>query len=124
LVWRTQYLFAGQIYVDAIRAGFLETKIYEGSSVPFFDLASVRLPDASPLKKDLQIFEWFADGWLSSPAVGQVVDMRYGALPNSVQSFWGIHFELTKPEEHVTRVGSRDIRSRQFSTLWSMVLGR
>ncbi|MDX9732268.1 MAG: metal-dependent hydrolase [Bdellovibrionales bacterium] len=100
---------------------------------------------ASTLLTDIKRFMWFSDDWVSvhprvgdtsvnAPAatgtpelssIGMIVlgDVRYSMLPQEIDPMWGIVFDPNRPNDHVGFESFRNPTSRQFGTLWKMILG-
>jgi inner membrane protein len=104
LVWRSTYVANDRIYVDAVRAGFTETKIYPGSSVPLFipERDAIGIPRDSVLYADILRFEKFSDGFIAmEPGKDNVLgDVRYSMTPTKIATLWGITLDKNKLDEH------------------------
>jgi inner membrane protein len=128
LLWRSLYAHDGRYYVDGIRVPFFgEPEVFEGSSVEAASSESLvaSLPASSAQVEDIQIFDWFADGWLyrDTRGDGRIGDLRYGLLPNSTDAIWGISLQPETPDAHVERWSERNARSEAFATFWDMLTG-
>lgn len=126
IVWRTQYRFHGNYYIDAVRLfPGSEAKIYEGGSVQAFDLSEWAQKNGTQSQqyKDLTRFEFFSDGWLAKLPENEsvIADMRFANLPNSTVPLWGV--VLRQPEQHVEFGHFPRNRTGQFPLLWAMVIG-
>ena len=128
LLWRSVYRHDGQFYVDGIRTGaFGEPIIYEGPSVQELTLDDLHkaIPTDSTLGKDLARFDHFSAGFLArhpdQPDV--IADLRYAALPQSVNPLWGIRVNPFKVNSHVSFELFREISSEARSDLLRMLKG-
>lgn len=127
LVWRSTYIANDTIYVDAVRAGITENKIYPGSSVPLFvpERDAIGIPKDSVLYSDILRFKKFSNGFIAmEPGKNDILgDMRYSMLPNKIATLWGITLDKNKLDEHAYygfyRASSPDGRKKYVS----MVLG-
>lgn len=74
--------------------------------LPRLDVDSLNLPDG-PMKRDLAIFNWFADGYLSAmPGNPNLLgDMRYSFSANGITPLWGLRIDPTQPNRHAERAG-------------------
>lgn len=148
-VWKSIYEYDGRFYSDAIRVGFGPAKIYEGTKVGLekFDWAkfaseqsgsstaavdTLTAPNAlmaSVLETDIKRFDWFSDGWVariaSRESETQTVlgDVRYSMLPQEIDPMWGIEFDPSKHDTHVSWVTFRDLTDRRFGVFWKMIKG-
>ncbi|MDZ7804555.1 metal-dependent hydrolase [Thiohalophilus sp.] len=129
LLWRSVYVHAGRIQVDAVRVGLLaDNRVYPGDSVPRFDRHS-DLPGLDPdstLFGDIRRFERFSRGFVAfdpeQPAV--LGDMRYSMLPAGVRPLWGIVIDPARPQQHADYRFFRDSRPEVRETFVNMLLGR
>lgn len=125
-LWRSVYEYDGDFYVDAIRLGlFADSKIYPGSNLPVLDTAGLiaEIADEDPLKDDLERFDHFSEGYLARlPEEPEfITDLRYSALPNSINPLWGLNLAKINDFGHAdfeTRRGlSKDDREAFLSML-------
>ncbi len=126
LVWRMQYEYAGEYYIDAVRlAPWAEKKYYEGGKVMAFSKYE-SLERESRAYLDLQRFAFFSDGWLAElPGKPWVIgDMRFAMLPNGTAPLWALAINPDAQEEGGQFVSTRQSRSSSFETLWAMISGR
>ncbi|MDH5388225.1 MAG: metal-dependent hydrolase [Gammaproteobacteria bacterium] len=125
LVWRSTYIANETIYVDAVRAGITENKIYPGSSVPLFvpERDAIGIPKDSVLYSDILRFKKFSDGFIAmEPGKDNILgDMRYSMLPNKIATLWGITLDKNKLDEHAYygfyRASSPDDRKNYISMI-------
>lgn len=94
VLWRSVYIHADHIYVDAIRVGpFGDGKVFEGEAVEKFTLQKdlPGLDESSALHGDILRFITFSEGFVAfDPAQQNVLgDMRYSMLPFSARPLWG-----------------------------------
>lgn len=127
LVWRSTYIANNTIYVDAVRAGITENKMYPGSSVALFvpERDAIGIPEDSVLYSDILRFKKFSDGFIAmEPGKDDLLgDMRYSILPNKIATLWGITLDKNKLDEHAYygfyRASSPENRKKYIS----MILG-
>ncbi len=123
ILWRTMYQHKDKVYVDAARIA-LKTKVIKGSSAKLFvlDRDASHLPKDSLQYRDIKIFSWFSDQWVSVSEDGVLIDMRYSVLPNSTTGLWGMRLFLDKPGSHVEHVSLRS--DREKNAFFNMLLGK
>ncbi|MCK5003019.1 MAG: metal-dependent hydrolase [Gammaproteobacteria bacterium] len=104
LVWRSTYISGETIYVDAVRPGITENKIYTGSSVPLFipERDAIDIPKDSVLYADILRFEKFSDGFIAmEPGKDDLLgDVRYSMTPIKIATLWGITLDKSKLNKH------------------------
>lgn len=124
LLWRTQYEYRGQFYIDALhQSPWRGQRWYAGGALPRY---SPPVEGISPVQqKDFEFFSFFSDGWVAmSPSVPDLVgDVRFSMLPNQREPIWGIRFRPDAPEKHVLFLNTRSRREGDAALLWSMILG-
>lgn len=127
LLWRTIYMTAERIQVNAVRAGFGNTKIYPGESVPIYDAdqASPRIPPSSVLARDIERFTKFSHGYIAvHPDVPDLLgDIRYSMLPNSAKPLWGITLDDSKPNQHAQFRSFRTLSTAERSHFLDLLIG-
>lgn len=127
VLWRSLYVHAGRIHVDAVRVGLGTSRVYPGESAARLDPASdLGLPAGSRAHADLIRFERFADALLvRHPRRPQMLgDARYSMLPTTIEPLWGIVVDVQAPDAPIgfetTRRFTPEIRGRFID----MLLGR
>ncbi|MBP79350.1 MAG: metal-dependent hydrolase [Deltaproteobacteria bacterium] len=128
LVWKTIYESDGQFYVDAVRVGF-KSKVIPGKSIKKLD-PSTQLSWLDPQSQqalDVERFKWFSNDYLavdqSNPY--RIIDVRYSAVPNEINSLWAIDLDPNKEAtEHVRWVALRQIGPTQINNWWAMIRGK
>ena len=77
------------------------------------------VPPESVLAGDLARFDHFSDGYLAwhPEEAGVIGDLRYGALPQSVEPMWGIRVDQGKVGEHVPFETFREIGEEEREEL-------
>lgn len=128
LLWRSIYLHDGRYYIDAIRVGLPgNTKSYPGESLPAYDLDAVlqTLSPDSPLTRDLTRFNHFSDGYLASiPGEANfLTDLRYSAIPNSIDPLWGLDLEEINDSGHAAFENRRALSEEDKQTFIKMLKG-
>lgn len=128
ILWRSTYISGDYIYVDAVRAGLSENKFYPGEAISLFiaerDAQNIAID--SVLYKDIERFSEFSEGYIAiDPRYDNILgDMRYGMLPNSTRSMWGITLDETRQEMHASYNFLRENTPEVRSKFWSMLTGK
>jgi inner membrane protein len=127
LLWRSTYIANDVIYVDAIRVGLTDTRIYPGEWVARYKPQDMitEIPEYTRLHKDILRFERFSDGFIAlDPERPNVLgDMRYSMVPNSVKPLWGIIVDKARLAEHAEYNFYRDSSKKDRQRFWAMLLG-
>ncbi|MEQ9364968.1 MAG: metal-dependent hydrolase, partial [Leptospirales bacterium] len=129
VIWRSVYIAEGRIYIDAVRAGVFNTRIYEGESVAHFKIDDAMLagiPRASTLGRDIHRFAKFSDGYIGiHPALPNILgDLRYSMLPDSARPLWGIVLNPQRTERHAEFRAFRKLSPEQRRRLLNLLAGR
>ena len=129
VLWRSVYIHADRIYVDAIRVGlFGAGKVFEGESVATFSLQKdlPGLDASSPLYTDIVRFMTFSEGFVAfDPMQANVLgDLRYSMLPFSTRPLWGIVIDRDRPQAHADYRFFRDNRQAVRQAFLRMVFDR
>lgn len=127
LLWRSTYIASNNIYVDAIRVGISDSKVYPGEWVALFkpeDRLKL-IPEYTKLHRDIRRFEKFSDGFIAiDPERDNVLgDIRYSMLPNSVRPLWGITLDIERLSEHAPYNFYRENSAKDRRMFWSMLMG-
>lgn len=128
ILWRVTYIQDGQLYTDGVRTSlFSAPKVYPGESAPLLHIPS----DFSHLKgstayTDLLRFEKLSEGYLALHPDQQntVGDARYAMLPTSLVPLWGVEFDPTHADRHVSFLTFRDAGPATRQQLVAMLLDR
>lgn len=127
LLWRSTYIANDVIYVDAIRVGFIENKVYPGEWVALYKPENMKtdIPEYTRLHQDILRFEKFSDGFIAlDPERKNLLgDIRYSMLPNSVKPLWGITLDKSRLYEHAPYNFYRDISSKDRQRFLAMLVG-
>jgi len=125
LLWRSVYKTDGRYYVDALRVGLHDSKVFTGDSVAAFDIKRdlPQLTDKMRVYHDIQRFVFFSDGFLAwHPERTNVLgDLRYAMLPTSIRPLWGIELPLDTPNEAATFNTYRTMSATERSTFLAML---
>lgn len=128
LLWRSIYEAGGRFYVDAVRIGITETRVFTGESADRFhqDSASAAPPENSTLAADIKRFVDLSDGFVISygDAGNRLGDVRYSMFPTSSKPLWGIEFDPESPEQHASYHFYRDMSSEERQLFFDMLSGR
>jgi inner membrane protein len=127
VVWRSLYLYRGQIYSDRLRVGWFSGPSYhEGTALPLQTVADLKEieVDGNRRTRAFERFAWFSDGWVArSPFDPDVLgDMRYSISTRAFDPIWGIRFTGKQPVcfEWVNRQLERSL---SLNELWSEIVG-
>lgn len=128
VLWRSVYLSGDRFYVDAIRVGINEERVYVGESAARFD-PERDLPglDAeSMLSEDIGRFWKLADGYvIADPTRNRVLtDIRYSMLPTGITPMWGIDLNAASTAQHARFEVYRDRPENVRDLFLAMLLGR
>lgn len=128
VLWRSIYKADGYYYVDAIRIGTGKPKLYQGNSIPNFELSMLFPIPArdSVLINDIHRFENFSEGYIAlHPEHKNIVgDVRYAMLPTSVVPLWGIEFDVDRPQQHAEFKFYRSMTATERDLFISMLFGK
>ena len=125
LIWKIITETENSYYIDAIRIGLNEPKIWEGDSVEKLSIEKDLpwLDEQSQQRKDIERFRWFSTGYiaLDKQNPNRVVDIRYSLLPQQIKPLWGIELSRTaKTDEHVDYYHERGDSGAAIKVLWGM----
>jgi inner membrane protein len=126
ILWKTIYQHDGAFYVDAVRVAG-DTQVCPGDSAEVY-LAARHLPELagnSQQAKDIERFRWFSQDYLAAwGGPGNIIDVRYAAVPNEITPLWGIHVDTqAPPSAHVKFVPNRRATTAQSEALWNLITG-
>ena len=116
-VWRSVYLTGDQIQTDMIRVdprGFWHMR--QGASMSLLKTSTVQ---NTALRNQLDLFSWFADGYIALFPGNLVGDMRYSDTPEGIKPLWGLQFN-----EHSTtnpfrwQMNRPDLFDTKLKNLW------
>jgi inner membrane protein len=125
VLWRVQYAFRGQAYVDAVQlAPFAAPRWYEGSRITLLE-GDAGLPEGSRQQADLADFRFFSDGWLARVDGDDALigDVRFAMLPNQLTPLWGIRLTPEAPQQPVQFENIRRRTPGDVLQLWQMLCG-
>ncbi len=128
VLWRSIYLYKGKYYIDAIRVGLNNDRIYQGevikSVLPKNNFSTI--DDDSQLYKDIVRFQTFSNNYIAFDPNDQSIlgDIRYSMLPNSVSPLWGITINPNKSDEHTPYLTMRKHNTKLRQQYIDMVLGK
>ncbi len=125
LVWKVVYELDGVYHVNAVRVG-ASASWCPGDQVEKLDVAK-HFPDLDPQSqqaRDIERFRWFSDDFLAPYGPpGEVIDVRYAAVPNQIDPLWGIRVDTTAPDTHADFVPNRRASPEQTAALWRLMQG-
>lgn len=127
LLWRSTYIYKGNIYVDAVRAASSGIKHYEGSVIQQLQDEEIKSKIAadSVLYKDIMRFKYFSDDYIAwYPGKQDVIgDIRYALLPDSIEPLWGIKIDIDHGNKHAQFVTFRDNNEKSRRRFFDMIKG-
>ena len=127
VLWRSIYLYEGSYYIDAIRVGLSNDRIYQGeivkSVIPKENFYSI--DRASQLYQDIIRFQTFSNNYIALDPRDQtrLGDIRYSMLPNSAKPLWGIKINPNKANYHADYLTMRKHNEKLRQQYIAMVLG-
>lgn len=128
IVWKGIYEHQGRFYIDGLRMGLSDVRVWSGDRVDKLEtaLAFPWLAPESQQARDIQRFTWFSDGYvaLDPERENYVIDVRYSLVPNQVKALWGIELDESATfEEHVDYLAKREDSGGAAKILWRMITG-
>ena len=128
VLWRSIYESENFYYIDAIRAGFGNSKLYPGTRIKKLDSSEITgiAQVDSTLYNDILRFQDFSDGYTAFHPERQDIigDVRYAMLPTSASPLWGIEFDANKPQQHARYQFYRNMTTTDKELFMSMLLGK
>ena len=125
LVWKSIYEYDGHYYIDAIRVG-ADRRYCPGERIAVFDY-DTHLPGLamdSQQARDIERFRWFSDDYIASMGDGDVVDVRYSAVPNEINPLWWIRVDVDADDAvHADFITNRRTSAAQTQALWMLLTG-
>lgn len=128
VLWRSIYLYQDNYYIDAIRVGLSNDRIYQGEVVksvsPNIDFSFT--DKDSQLYQDIIRFQTFSNHYVAFDPNDQSIlgDIRYSMLPNSASPLWGITINPNKADEHTPYLTMRKHNAKLRQQYIDMVLGK
>ncbi len=128
VLWRSVYESGGRFYVDAIRVGAGDSRVYAGGSIARFVLERDRpqLADNPLVSNDIRRFEKLSDGYVAADSNRQnvLMDVRYSMLPTALKPMWGIDLAAARDSRHVGFEHYRDRPEDYRQKFVAMLLGQ
>jgi len=128
VLWRSVYLYQDNYYIDAIRVGLGDDKIYQGETVKSVsqDITFSTLDSASLLYQDIKRFQTFSNNYIAFDPRNQSIlgDIRYSMLPASANPLWGIAINRNKADEHAPYFTMRKHNTQLRQKYINMILGK
>ena len=127
ILWRSIYLYQGNYYIDAIRVGLSNDRVYQGETVksvrPKINFSFV--DNESQLYQDIMRFRSFSNNYIAMDPRDQTIlgDIRYSMLPNSAKPLWGIKINPNKADDHTAYLTMRKHNEKLRQQYITMVLG-
>jgi inner membrane protein len=127
VLWRSIYLYQDKYYIDAIRVGLSNDKIYQGETVKrvILDNNFSFVDKDSQLYQDIMRFQSFSNNYIAFDPRDQSIlgDIRYSMLPNRANPLWGIVIDANKADEHTPYLTMRKHNKKLRQQYISMILG-
>ncbi len=107
-LWRTIYLDQGQYHINALWVNPVtgNGKVIPGESIAQFKPWDHQLPIDmdSIIQSDIDRFAFFSDNYLAlhPDLPDRIIDVRFANLPHRIFPLWGIHYDLSQPQQHVS----------------------
>ena len=127
ILWRSVYLYQDKYYIDAIRVGLANDRIYQGESVksvlPQINFSTI--DNESLLYKDIMRFQTFSNNFIALDPRDQSIlgDIRYSMIPSSANPLWGIAINPNKEDEYAPYLTMRKYNSQLRQQYINMILG-
>ena len=126
ILWKSVYQNGDMYHVDAIRVT-TQVQACPGDEVEVLNIAK-HLPDLDPNSQqaaDIERFRWFSNDYLAPwGEPGNIIDIRYAAVPNDINPLWGIRLDLAgNNEQHAEFITNRRTDSAQTQALWDLLQG-
>ncbi|MDJ0832908.1 MAG: metal-dependent hydrolase [Gammaproteobacteria bacterium] len=108
LLWRSIYLHQGEYHINAFRLNPVtgDGNVIPGETIAQFKPWDHELPIDmdSKIQSDIDRFAFFSDNYLAlHPKLpDRIIDVRFANLPHRVFPLWGIHYDLSQPQQHVS----------------------
>jgi inner membrane protein len=128
ILWRSIYLYQDKYYIDAIRVGLVNDRIYQGEIVksvrPEINFSTI--DRTSQLYQDIIRFQSFSNKYIAFDPRDQSIlgDIRYSMLPASANPLWGIVINPNNVDEHVPYLTMRKHNKQLRQQFISMILGK
>jgi len=121
-------LYYGAHYIDAIRVGLSNDKIYQGETIKRVSLDNnfSTIDSTSLLYQDIKRFQTFSNNYIAFDPHDQSIlgDIRYSMLPISANPLWGITINPNKTDGHTTYLTMRKHNTKLRQQYIDMVLGK
>lgn len=129
-IWKIITTTKDAFYVDAIKIGWQNNRVWEGDSIKKFSLARdlpwlANNPEKYPQQQqDIERFRWFSSGYIALDREhnNRIIDVRYSMLPHQIKPLWGIQLSPeAKSDEHVRYYNQREDSAAASKELWRML---
>lgn len=127
ILWRSVYQAEDRYYVDAIRVGISDIRIYEGETISALHDATT-MGDIEPdsiQHRDIARFKHFSSDFVvvdpDNPNI--LGDVRYSIFPTSVKPLWGIVLDRENPLRHASYQFFRQHDDESRKLFLDMLLG-
>lgn len=128
VLWRSIYLYQDNYYIDAIRVGLANDRIYQGETVKSVspDINFSLIDIDSQLYQDIMRFQSFSNNYIALDPRDQSIlgDIRYSMLPASANPLWGIIIDPNKADQHSPYLTMRKHNKKSRQQYINMILGQ
>ncbi|GAA5317340.1 MAG: metal-dependent hydrolase [Candidatus Pelagadaptatus aseana] len=127
VVWKIVYETPDYFYVDAVKPGITNNRVWQGDRVKKVELERDLpwLDRGSQQARDIQRFDWFSSGYIAIDPNDpyRIVDVRYSLLPNEIKPLWGISLSpQADAKTHASYYTQRDNPRESLQQLINMIL--
>jgi len=128
VLWRSVYLYQDKYFIDAIRVGLVDDRVYQGETVksvlPHIKFSTI--DSGSQLYKDIMRFQFFSNNYIAFDPRDKLIlgDIRYSMLPSSSHPLWGIAINRNKADEHAPYFTMRKHNTQLRQQYINMILGK
>jgi inner membrane protein len=127
VLWRSIYLYQDNYYIDAIRVGPSNDRVYQGETVKSVSLNTEFsfIDKDSQLYQDIIRFQTFSNHYVVFDPRDQSIlgDVRYSMLPNSASPLWGVTINPNKADEHTPYLTMRKHNAKLRQQYIDMISG-
>lgn len=120
-VWRSIYQTGDDFQTDMIRVDpFGNQHVRQGYTQPILKIANLPNP---VLKKQIELFSWFADGYIALYPGNVIGDLRYSFTPEGTTTIWGLQFNpLSSQQSLIWQQNKPKNVSDLLKSLWLDVI--
>ena len=128
ILWRSIYQYDGKYFIDAVYMPLTKkAKHITGTSTKVIDKNTIfSFSKESEQRNDILRFSFFANDYIYIyPDLDYIIaDLRYGTLPNDLNSLWGIKVKPENENQHVDFLSLRNFNTDFYKDFWNMLSGK